>query len=604
MTQRSLISIILLIAVGALVLVRGASMGAAGVAFGFEPGERVADVTYEAIDGRAGRLSDFRDAAALVVAVRDVGCPVAGRYGPGLGRLEAEYAARGVAFLYLNVNAEDSTDDIRAAIERFGFDGPYIADADAPLARALRPRSTTEAFVIDRAGTLRYRGAIDDQYGIDFTKPAPRETWLRDALDAVLAGDEVEVPKTHPEGCLLARPADDDVAFVRPLTYHNRISRIVQRNCLLCHREGGVAPFSLASYERVYNYRAMIRFMTETRRMPPWFAHEGEWANDRSLSDRDLRDLLAWIDAGAPEGDPEDAPLPRRFADGWQIGEPDAVVRLPEPFTIPADGVVDYQYMYVKTDFGEDKWVRGVEIRPTARQVTHHVLVFVEPPGAKSAREADPGEPVWQGGIDGYFAATAPGFPGVVYPEGMAKRLPAGAWLKFQLHYTPNGVEAVDRTEIGFIFDDGPPEHEVETASAFNTRFVIPPGAKDYRVDAEYTFREPGRLLTLFPHTHVRGKAFRYTLELPDGTEEVLLDLPRYDFNWQLSYHFAKPREVPAGATLHATAWYDNSADNPANPDPTVEVRFGEQTFDEMMIGYFDWVRWPWNGAAVHRRGR
>jgi hypothetical protein len=575
---------------GATVFVATMRPRQAAVVFGSEPNELVANVKYRAIDGAAGRLYDLLGDGALVVAVRDVFCPVASRYAPELGRLEDHYRDRGVRFLYLNMNEADSTDAIRDEIARHGFEGPYVAGVGSDLALALRPAVSAEVFVIDSAGTLRYRGAIDDQYGIDFTKPAPRETPLRDALDAVLAGADVPVARTNAEGCFLPEPAPGETAHPRPLTYHNRISRIVQENCVACHREEGVAPFSLESYESVHARRRMIGYMTGTGRMPPWFAHGGEWANDRSLAARDLRDLTDWIAADAPEGDPAHAPLPRKFSGGWTIGEPDAVLEIPEPFQVPATGVVDYQYMYVKTDFGEDKWIQAMEILPTAPQVTHHVLVLIEPPNAKRARDAQPGEPVWRGGIDGYFAVTVPGHPGAVFPAGLAKRLPAGAWLKFQLHYTPNGREAIDRSQIGFVFADTPPRREIRTDSIFNTEFVIPPGAKGYEVSAERTFGEAGTLLTLFPHTHVRGQAFRYTLVQPDGTEEILLDVPRYDFNWQLTYEFARPRVIEPGSTLRAMAWYDNSADNRANPDPAAEVRFGEQTSEEMMIGYFDWV--------------
>jgi mono/diheme cytochrome c family protein len=578
------------VVVGVAALVATTLPRQGGVLFGSEPNELVPDVAYRSIDGRAGRLHDLLEDGALVVAVRDVFCPVAGRYAPELGRLEDAYRDRGARFLYLNMNEADSRDAIRDEIVRNGFDGPYVAGVGSDIAGVLRPGVSSEVFVIDSAGTLRYRGAIDDQYGIDFSKPAPRATPLRDALDALLQGEEVPVARTNAEGCFLPEPAEADLSHSRPLTYHNRISRIVQENCAACHREEGVAPFSLESHASVKARRRMIGHMTGTGRMPPWFAHGGEWANDRSLSARDLRDLSAWIAADAPEGDPDDAPLPRMFAGGWTIGEPDAVIEIPEPFEVPATGVVDYQYMYVKTDFGEDKWISAMEILPTAPQVTHHVLVLIEPPDAKPANEAQPGEPVRRGGIDGFFAVTVPGYPAAAFPAGLAKKLPAGAWLKFQLHYNPNGREAIDRSRIGFKFADEPPRREIRTDSVFDAEFVIPPGAKRYEVAAQHTFKEAGTLLTLFPHTHVRGRAFRYTLVQPDGTEEILLDVPRYDFNWQLKYEFARPRVIQPGATLRAMAWYDNSADNPANPDPAAEVRFGEQTFEEMMIGYFDWV--------------
>jgi len=563
---------------------------AGGVFFGSEPNELVADAAFRTLDGERGRLAELYADGILVVAVRDVFCPVASRYAPGLGALEDEYAQRGVKFLYLNMNESDSPESMRAEMAQHGFDGPYVAGVGSAVAGTLKPEVSSEVFVIDRAGTLRYRGAIDDQYGIDFSKPAPRATPLRDALDAVLAGGDPPVARTQAQGCFLPDSTSAEAALARPLTYHNRISRIVQQNCVGCHREEGVAPFSLERYESVHARRRMIGFMTGTGRMPPWFAHGGEWSNDRSLSARDLRDLSAWLAADAPEGDPADAPLPRRFAAGWTIGKPDAVIEIPQSFAVPATGVVDYQYMYVKTDFGEDKWVKAVEILPTAPQVTHHVLVLIEPPNAKRPRDAAPGEPIWRGGIDGYFAVTAPGHPGTVFADGLAKKLPAGAWLKFQLHYNPNGTAATDRSRIGLVFAAEPPAREILTDSVYDTGFVIPPGAKNFEVMAEHTFEKAGTLLSFFPHTHVRGQAFRYELVRPDGTSEVLLDIPRYDFNWQLNYEFAKPHAVQPGSKLRARAWYDNSADNRANPDPTAAVRFGEQTFEEMMIGYFDWV--------------
>jgi hypothetical protein len=336
----------------------------------------------------------------------------------------------------------------------------------------------------------------------------------------------------------------------------------------------------------------MMRYMVENDRMPPWFAapHVGTFANDCRLAPEDKQALLDWVDAGAREGRQAWAPEPRTWASGWQIGEPDAVVQLEEPFAVPAEGVVDYQYMYVKTNFDEDKWVERLEIRPTAPQVVHHVLVLIEEPGRNAPQDAAPGEPVFDGGLQGYFAVTVPGYPGQEYPQGAAKLLPKGAWLKFQLHYTPNGKPALDQTKIGFVFTDGPPERIVATNSAFNTRLDIPPGADNYEASGDYPFERPGVLVNFFPHMHLRGKAFRYELIHPDGRSEVLLDVPRYDFNWQLYYALAEPRAVEAGTKLRATGWFDNSERNPFNPDPTKRVHFGEQTFDEMMIGYFDWI--------------
>lgn len=365
-------------------------------------------------------------------------------------------------------------------------------------------------------------------------------------------------------------------------TYYADVAPIVQENCVTCHRDGGVGPFKLETYAQVHRRRGMIQHVIEDRIMPPWHASPevGHFKNDRSLAPEEAATLLAWIDAGAAEGDPADAPPPRTFAGGWELGEPDAVVALPEPFPVPAEGVVEYQYTYVPTDFGEDKWIERMEVRPTDLSVVHHVLVFIEEPGAE----------VQRGGIDGYFAIWVPGVQGNIYPEGSAKLLPAGSTLKFQVHYTPNGEPAIDRSAVGFHFADGPPEQVVKTESAYTTRFRIPPGDPDYSTTAEYTFQESGTLLNLLPHMHLRGKAFRYDLVYPDGREVALLDVPRYDFNWQLSYEFAEPYRVEPGTVVRATAWYDNSPDNEFNPDPTATVGFGEQTADEMMIGYFEWI--------------
>jgi mono/diheme cytochrome c family protein len=545
-------------------------------------GDRVPDLSFRDLDGRRGTLSRLlKSSEAVVVIMRDGACPVAQRYGPAVGRLEREMGERGVAFVYLNVNESESIEAMRADAGRFGLAGPYVRDVDWRSARLLQPATTTEAFVIDRSGTLRYRGAIDDQYGLSYSRPAANQHYLREALESVLAGEKVAVSSTRAEGCLISPPAGASPA-TGPVTYHDRISRLVQQNCQTCHRAGGVAPFALERYDQVRAYAPMIRFVVESGRMPPWFAHPevGEWANERRLSERDMRDLFAWIDAGMPEGDPASAPLKLRWADGWAIGEPDAVIPIPEAFDVPPDGMVEYQYMYVKTDFAEDRWVQAMEIRPTAPQVTHHVLIFIEEPESERP----------QGGIAGFFAGYAPGNNGVVFPGGMAKRLPAGAWLKFQLHYTTNGVAATDRSALALIFADEAPEREVQTRSAFNHQFVIPPGAPRHEVAGEHRFRDDGYILEFFPHMHNRGAAFRYELVHADGSVDRLLEVPRYDFNWQITYKPERPIHAPAGSRLRATGWFDNSPSNPANPDPAAEVRFGEQTWEEMMIGYFDWV--------------
>lgn len=586
MLKRTLVAAgaLIVIGLGAFRLVpdRVPMVGAAELgAFGFEPGELVADFRYRAVDGRRGSLASLiEEHEAVVVVMRLSECPVSLRYGHRLAELEAEFGERGAGFLFLDVSPQDTPETARADIETFGFQAPYVLDPDGEIGTRLQARVSSEVFVIDRAGTLRYRGAVDDQFGIAFSNPVVRETWLRDALDAVLTGEPVEVAKTEASGCYVE--GGPTLVPERAITYHSRVGRILDRNCVTCHRIGGVGPMALDSYQQAFGFRHMIRHMVEQELMPPWYAspEHGEWANDRRLSERDRRDLFAWIDAGAPEGDAASAPLRRGFAEGWQLGRaPDAVIRIPEAREVPAQGVLEYDYMYVKTNWEEDRWVTAAEIVPTAPQVTHHVIVFLEEPDAE---ERGP-----------WLVGYAPGMQPSEWPEGTAKRIPAGAWLMFELHYTPNGQATSDETQMGLVFADEEPESHVVTTAVMTTDFEIPPHAPDHEVVAEMTFERPGRILTLLPHMHLRGKAFRYELIRDDGTQEILLDVPRYDFNWQLWYESAEPIRIRPGDRLRGRAWYDNSEANPANPDPSVPVRYGEQSFEEMMFGFFEWVPEP-----------
>jgi hypothetical protein len=593
MARRALLaSPFLILAVGLAVLAVGrfsAPMVAAAEpgAFGFRAGELVVDFEYADVAGSRGRLSGLlAGKTALVIALRTTECPVSLKYGHRLAELERGYGAKGVGFLFLDVSSQDTETKIRQDLAKFGFRGPYIADPEARIGRLIRARVSSEVFVIDSSLTLRYRGAIDDQFGVGFDKPALGETYLLDALEDVLAGRKVEVAETEASGCVLSLA--DDRLPKREITYHSRASRIIQESCASCHRTGGVAPFALDTYRQAYGFREMIRLVVEDRRMPPWFANpaHGKWANDRTLADRDRRDLLAWIAAGAPEGDPETSAAPRTWVEGWQMDEaPDAVFELPEPQQVPAQGVVDYRYVYVRTDFAEDKWVTRAEARPTAWDITHHIIAFIEAPGDE---EAGP-----------LLVGYAPGLPPYTFPSGSAKRLPKGAWLKFQLHYTPNGKAGVDRSKVGLVFADGPPERVIETSAVTTDEFEIPPHAASHEVVAEREFKRGGTIISLMPHMHLRGKAYRYELIRPDGTEEVILDVPRYDFKWQLWYEFKEPLVIMPGYRLRGRAWYDNSRGNPANPDPTVAVRWGDQSFEEMQIGFFDWI--PEKPATEHR---
>ncbi|MDH3583948.1 MAG: redoxin family protein, partial [Phycisphaerae bacterium] len=522
-------------------------------------GRLVADLKLTDIDGKTRRLGDFKRHTALVIALTDTTCPLAAKYLPRLSRLEKHYGTKNVAFLFVNSSTVDTSAEIRTVMSRHHLTSPYVHDPDAKVERALGAMTSTEVFVLDRSRTLRYRGAIDDQYGFGYTLQSPRVTYLTDALEAVLTSKEPPVKATWAPGCELDHEPGKPSTAATKVTYHNRISRIVQSHCLECHREGGIGPFSLETYDDLDARRGMIRRVVERGIMPPWFASKGgaSWKNDRSLGAADKADLLSWLREGLPEGDPKHAPVPRVFPTNWQIGKPDVVLQLPQPIAVPAEGVMPYQIVRVPTTFPQDRWVKAMEVRPSARKAVHHVLVFVLP-GPNTPRR--PGRSRFDRA--GNFAAYVPGNSYRIYPDGLARRLPAGATLLFQLHYTPNGTATEDRTELGLVFSDEPPRHEVRTFGIYNRRLRIPPHADRHEVSAQVTVPFDAHILSLMPHMHLRGTAFRYILEEPDIRSTRLLEVPNYDFNWQLAYQFAEPLPVKRGNRIRVSGWFDNSAAN------------------------------------------
>jgi hypothetical protein len=390
-------------------------------------------------------------------------------------------------------------------------------------------------------------------------------------------------------------------------TYTKDVAPILFSNCTGCHRPGEIGPMSLLTYADVRPYATSIKEEVQAGHMPPWHAEApaGTFLNDRRLSDTDKATLVRWVDAGAPRGDDRDMPTPPVYTDGWTIGSPDVEFPLPEAYPVPASGTIDYQYFEVPTNFTEDKWIQAIEVRPDARDVVHHVLVYArEPEGSGPARPrvlvpARAPAPAGAGErpaaarapaagqapprrLGALIATMAPGWNAMVFKPGTALQVRAGAVLTFQMHYTATGTPRTDRSKVGFVFAKAPPAQEVRAGSFVNTRLRIPAGAENHRVDAEIGFAQDALVWGLFPHTHLRGVKWEYTLVHPDGREETILDVPRYDFNWQTYYLFAKPLAVARGSKILSAAWYDNSAKNPHNPDPSVNVRWGDQTWEEM----------------------
>lgn len=548
-------------------------------------GRAIDNFTLRDYLGTEHTLDELGGDGPTVVAFLGTECPLAKLYAPRLVELADEFESRGVTFVGINSNVQDSVTEMASYARRAGIEFPILKDVGNVVADQFGAIRTPEIFVLDADRVVRYWGRVDDQYGfqkgVGYQRPEPERRDLAEALNELLDGKEVSVPQTSAPGCHIGRVRQ--VSVDSEVTYSNQIARVFQKYCVECHREGEIAPFPLRTYDDVVGWGEMIREVVEEQRMPPWHANpaHGSFANDVRMSDDDKQLVYDWVAAGCPEGDPADLPEPRQFAQGWQIGEPDMVVQMAdEAMEVPATGVIDYKHLVVDPGFTEDMWVQAAECRPGNRAVVHHIIVFVKPPNDRS---------LGHGGLSGFLAATAPGAKPMVAPPGMAKLVPAGSKFVFQMHYTPNGTATTDLSSIGLKFVPASSvEHQLSTSTAANPFFRIPAGDPNYEVKAYKTFRRDTLLVSLYPHMHLRGKSFRYTAVYPDGTEEILLDVPRYDFNWQNTYELAEPKVMPRGSRLIAEATFDNSEDNLANPDPTAEVTFGEQTFDEMMIGFFD----------------
>jgi hypothetical protein len=373
-----------------------------------------------------------------------------------------------------------------------------------------------------------------------------------------------------------------NVAGSKP-TYTKDVAAILNRRCVECHRPGEVAPMAFTSYKEVRPWAKAIKERVAVRAMPPWLADpaHGSFKNDRRLSDQEIETIGAWVAAGSPEGNAADLPPAPEFVVGWNIGKPDQVFDIGTDFDIPAEGTVPYKYFRVPTNFTEDKWVQAAEIRPDKRAAVHHIIVFIQEGGKNQMATGMGGS---------LLAGFAPGEPPLRFEPGTARLVKAGSTLLFQVHYTPNGKPAKDRSYIGLKFATAAPEHRAMTGNAMNHGLKIPAGDPNYEVKSSYIVKDDMTLTSFMPHMHLRGKDFKYTVVYPDGREEVLLSVPKYDFNWQLAYELKKPLLLPNGTRIDCVAHFDNSPNNKFNPDPTKEVHWGDQTWEEMMIGWFTYT--------------
>jgi hypothetical protein len=396
----------------------------------------------------------------------------------------------------------------------------------------------------------------------------------------------------------LACAALSAAASTSQVTFYKDVLPVLQKNCQSCHRPGEAAPMSFLTYESTRPWAKAIKNAVAAKKMPPWFADpsHGKFANDRTLSSADYNTLVSWVDNGAAAGNAKDAPKPIAFTDGWVIGKPDMVFEIPTAFEIPASGTIDYQYVRMPTGFKEDRYIQIAEARPTDRERCHHIIAFIRDPNSPWFKDSPVGVPFVPekkrgedgGGQGDFLAGYAPGMVAPVLKPGQAKLVKAGSDIVFQLHYTANGKPGSDKSRVGVIFSKEKPTERIVTLAAANPKFAIPPGDGNYRVDSKITLQDDATLTMMLPHMHLRGKSFEYRITYPDGTKETLLSVPHYSFSWQLSYFLAEPKKLTKGTVIECTAYFDNSPNNPANPDPSKEIHFGEQSWDEMMIGFFD----------------
>ena len=543
-------------------------------------GKVVEDFTLQSHRGRKWALSDFQDKRAVVIVFLGTECPLAKLYGPRLAELQSEFGDAGLAIVGINSNTQDSMTELTAYAERHKLSFPLLKDVGNRVADALGAERTPEVFLLDQQRKVRYHGRIDDQYGVGYARDKLSRRDLALAVEQLLAGKPVARPETEAVGCVIGR-----VKQIEPtgdVTYCDQIVRILNQHCVECHRPGEIAPFTLTDYDDIVGWEDTILEVIADNRMPPWFANpqHGQFANDARLSAEDKRLIRTWVANGMPKGDPSQQPPAPEFVQGWRMPQPDEVIHMDDqPFRVPAQGVVDYQYFVVDPGWDKDQYICAAEARPDNPSVVHHIIAYLMPP--KVGRQDFKNRTM--------LVAYAPGSPPQVLPDGIAIHVPAGSKILFEMHYTPNGAEQLDHSYVGFKYiEKSRVRKQLHGRMAIEINFRIPPNVSDHVVKADYRLLSDELLLQMSPHMHVRGKSFRYEAFYPDGKQEVLLDVPKYDFNWQLAYRLAEPKLLPKGTRILCTATYDNSEDNPVNPNPNVAVRWGDQSWEEMMIGFFD----------------
>jgi hypothetical protein len=536
-----------------------------------------------------GRYHELHRAGsrAVVLFFTENGCPVSRQNLHKLKAIRERFTEGDVIIWAVDANSSDDRESILKESKDLGVMHafPFLRDDTQGVARLLGiTRTATVVAISTRDGRVFYHGALDDQLSEGASRPEARQKYLEEALSEFLAGQPVKQPTTEAHGCIISYDAKLNGADI---SYARDVAPILEKHCVQCHSAGNIGPFAIANYEKVKSKSGMIQEVLLSRRMPPWSAdtESGHFEGERTMTLDETRTLLAWIAQGAQRGEGEDplrsvkvAPAPT-----WPLGEPDFVVKLPEPEEIPATGVLEYRYVKVKAPVTEDTWLGAIAIHPDNRKVLHHCIVR-----AQYARGQDDGSHhgTW---LQGWAPGIQPGR----FPEGTGRLLPKGSVLEIELHYTTTGSAQTDQSEIGFYKLPEKPKLIVRNYGAYNGDFSIPPGDGESETFAMLPVPHDALLYAMAPHMHLRGAWMRYEALYPNGKRETLLSVPHYDFNWQTSYRFPTPKLLPAGSWILCSGGFDNSPQNPNNPAPTKRVSWGNQSFEEMFIGFVEAAEVP-----------
>jgi peroxiredoxin len=556
-------------------------------------GQTLSDYALTGLDGRAMRLGDYSAPSARLLIFFSIDCPTSRIYADHLNRIHTEFGPRGITLIGVNANFNESADSITAFAVAQQFEFPILRDVNNRLADELDAQSTPHAFLFDASGVLLYRGEIDNGFGRE-AETTSRGLW--DAMDALFAGQPVPQPETRSLGCIIRRIHEPPTEFSPDApTYTRDIAPFLQKNCQPCHHNGGIGRVAYDSYDIVAAWAPDMRDSIRAGDMPPWPPKNdiNDFDDARTLTEREIQTFYTWIDEGMPVGREEDKPEPIEFKDGWTFGDPDIILVPEEPYVVEAVGEDEYRCFVLPIDREEGAWVRGIEILPSAREVVHHVSVYLDESGkAFELQKADP-KPGYAsfGGIgfatSGSLGGWAPGNSALLLPEGIGRRLPAKGHIVIQVHYHKSGREVLDRSQLGIYLQKEPVKQELVEEAVASRLLFIPPGARQHRAEGGITIGQDSHVLAILPHMHLLGTEIKITATFPDGETRPLVWVDDWEFNWQETYVYKEPIKLPRGTRISLEAFYDNSADNPKNPNrPPKFVRWGEGSSDEMCIAF------------------